>query len=133
LWLAKTVIIPLVLKRQVVLVEEGLFGSLVDYVHAAFVFNLWSVVRRSLSVLFFLFHIGYGDGVIFTWCDLSLLPHRWKERGTPPEFATYMFTQVLVFNIITKVLRHDLLQINTALDLRYNNRQVLNYITSLLA
>jgi hypothetical protein len=84
-------------------------------------------------MLFFLFRMGYGDGVVFTRCDLSLLPHRWKERRTPSEVATYIFTQVLVFHIIAMVLRRDLLQINTALDLGYNNRQVLNYITSLLA
>jgi hypothetical protein len=133
LWFAKTFIIPLILKRRVVLVEEGLFGSLVDYVHAAFVLNLRPVVRRSLGLLFFLFRMGYGDGVVFTWYDLSLLPHRWRERGTPPELPTYMFVQVLIFNIITKILRCNLFQINTALDLEFNNRQVLNYITSLLA
>jgi hypothetical protein len=132
LWIIRTLVIPFILRRRVVLVEEGLFGSLVDYINAAVVFNLWPVVRRSLSVLFFLFRIGYGDGVVLTWCDLSLLPRRWRERGTPPEFPTYMFAQVLVFDIIPRVLRRNILQINTALDLEHNNRQILNYITSLL-
>jgi len=132
LWLVRTLVLSALVRRRVVLVEERLFGSVVDYLHAAFVLNLQPVVRRSLDLLFFLFRMGYGDGVVFTRCDLSLLPHRWKERGTPPEVATYIFTQVLVFHIIAKVLRRDLLQINTALDLGYNNRQVLNYITSLL-
>jgi len=65
--------------------------------------------------------------------DLSLLSRRWGERGTPPELPTYMFVHVLIFNIITKILRCNLFQINTALDLEFNNRLVLNYITSLLA
>ena len=133
LWLVRTLVLSALVRRRVVLVEEGLFGSVVDYLHAAFVLNLQPVVRRSLDLLFFLFRIGYGDGVVFTWCDLSLLPRRWRERGTPPEFPTYMFAQALVFSIIPKVLQRNLLQINTGLDLEYNNRQVLNYITSLLA
>jgi hypothetical protein len=77
--------------------------------------------------------MGYGDGVVFTWCDLSLLPHRWKERGTPHESPIYIFAQVVVFNIIAKALRGNLLQLNTALDLELNNKQVLSYIISLLA
>jgi len=83
LWLVRTLVLPAPVRRRVVLVEEGLFGPVVGHLHAAFVFNLQPVVRRSLGLLFFLFRMGYGDGVVFTRCDLSLLPHRWKERGTP--------------------------------------------------
>jgi hypothetical protein len=77
--------------------------------------------------------MGYGDGVVFTRRDLSLLPHRWKERRTPPESPIYIFAQVVVFNIIARALRHNLLQLNTALDLEFNKKQVLSYIISILA
>lgn len=132
-WLVRTLMLPALMRRRVVLVEEGLFGSVVDYFNVAFVLNLQPVVRRLLGLLFFLFRMGHGDGVVFTLCDLSLLPHRWKERGTPQESPIYIFAQVVVFNIVARALRRNLLQINTALDLGLNKKQVLSYIISLLA
>jgi thymidylate kinase len=131
-WTVRTLIIPTFSEKQVVLVEEGLYGSLVDYIHAALILNLWPITYKALKILFVLFRNVRENGIVYVWCDPSILPLRWIKRKSPLEAPSYIFTQIIIFSIITNTL-NNILQIDTTnFDMKHNNEQIIKYIFSLL-
>ena len=128
LWF-RTIIIPSIMRAKIVLVEEHLFGSLVDYIHAAFLLNLTPIVSVALKSLLKLSRANTWTGIIYLVCDKKLLPQRWAKRGAPPESSTYLLAQDLIFNILVKKLNdHNLLRINTGVDFYYNSLKISKFI-----
>jgi len=131
-WTVRILIIPTFSEKQVILVEEGLYGSLVDYIHAALILNLWSITYKALKILFVLFRNVRENGIVYVWCDPLILPLRWIKRKSPLEAPSYIFTQIIIFSIITNTL-NNILQIDTTnFDMKHNNEQIIKYIFSLL-
>ncbi len=124
---ARTVWAPLVLRKRVVLVEEDLPGSLVDYVHASLILGLSPIVRPLLRVLLKLASAGRRVHTIYLFCDKELLPKRWAGRGTPPEAKTYILTQNLVFRVWCRHLGAGV-RVDTSANFRESNSRIVDFI-----
>jgi hypothetical protein len=128
LWL-RVVLFPLIMRGQVVLVEEHLPGTLVDYIHATLLLNLRPTVLPALKILFKLSRASMWSGIVYAFCEGKLLPQRWARKGTPPESKTYLLAQDLIFTILLKNLNNnDILRIDTSMELNYNRNKVEEFI-----
>ena len=123
LWL-RVMLFPLITKKQVVLVEEHLLGSLVDYIQP----DLKPIVLPALKILFRLSIVSMWSGIIYVFCDKELLPQRWAKRRTPPESNIYLLVQDLVFTILLKNLNNDILRIDTSIEFNHNKHKVEEFI-----
>ena len=125
----RTVLVPLLIKKQVVLIEEHLLGSLVDYFHAALLLNLTSIALPTLRTLFMLSRISMWDAMVYVTCDKEFLSQRWAKRGTPPESRTYLLSQDFIFTILLKnISSNDVLYIDTTMEFNYNRHKVKKFI-----
>ena len=98
-----------------------------DYVHAATILSLVPIVIPVIKLLTKLSRGNMWHGIVYTMAYKSLLPKRWKKRGTPFETKTYLFTQNLVFKIITKHY-NAILYVDTSKDLDVNRQRVADFI-----
>jgi hypothetical protein len=122
-------LLPFIMRGQIVLVEEHLLGSLVDYIISALLLNLKPIVLPALKILFKLSRGSMWSGIIYLFCDKKLLPRRWASRGTPPESKVYLLVQDLTFEILLKNLDDDdVLYIDTSMEFNYNMRRVEEFI-----
>jgi hypothetical protein len=128
LWFRVT-FFPLATKKQVVLVEEHLPGSLVDYVHAAMILSLVPIACPAMKILTKLSRKSTWSGLVHVSCDKRLLPERWAKRGTPCERETYLLVQDLVFKILSKKLNNnDVLYIDTSKEFNRNRCKIEEFI-----
>ncbi len=123
----RSILIPSLLGKRVVLIEEDLPGSLVDYIHAAIILNLLPIVRPSLGMFLKLASIGRRLHIVYLYCDKRLLPERWDKRGTPPETNLYVLVQDLVFRIWLKHIDSKI-SVNTEIDIKSSNDEVVKFI-----
>jgi hypothetical protein len=97
----KTILIPIVKNGEVVLVEEHMVGSLVDYFHAA-ILSLVPLVRRIIRFLAKISGICGWQAIVYLQADKSSLKDRWEKRESPDESKAYLLAQNIVFKIVTK-------------------------------
>jgi energy-coupling factor transporter ATP-binding protein EcfA2 len=110
----RTRFVPSLLRKKIVLVEEHLPGTIVDYMHAAILLNLTKLVVRFIPYLFRLMYIDVRNSlIVYTYCDDNQLAYRWRLRGTSPEAKTYLKVQELVFNSWCKHLSTTCIKVNT--------------------
>jgi hypothetical protein len=121
----RTVLFPKIARKQVVLVEEHLPGSLTDYVHASLILGLSKISLSAIKLLIKLSRKNTWHKIIYVMADKSLLPKRWSLRGSPYESKTYLLTQDLIFKIVSAY--NDTFYINTNKDLLYNKHIVENF------
>ncbi len=126
----RTIVIPWLLRKKVVLVEEDLPGSLADYVHAALILGLLPIARISINMLFRLTSIGRKLYIVYLYCDKKLLSERWIKRGTPPEINSYLLVQDLVFKIWLKHINTKI-SVNTERDPEDGNNKIVKFIHNL--
>ncbi|MGC9107308.1 MAG: hypothetical protein ACP5IE_03845 [Infirmifilum sp.] len=124
----KTVLFPSILRKHVVLVEEDLPGSLVDYVHASIILSLLPVVNLSLKMLLRLAPLSRNFFTVYLYCDKKILPERWVRRNTPHEHKTYLSVQDLVYKSWFKHFGAGI-KVNTDADLKYSSSKIVNFIT----
>jgi thymidylate kinase len=127
MWL-RTVLLPLLARKQIVLVEEHLPGSLVDYAHAAITLSLVPIARSAMKILTRSSQKSMWSGLVFVSCDKGFLPGRWAKRKTPSEYKTYLLVQDLVFKILSKKCKNSILHIDTSKEFNYNRRMVEEFI-----
>jgi len=90
--------------KSVILVEEYLYGALVDYYHAMVVLGLRKSIIKFLSRMIYAvlskfraIHVVLSLSVYEAW-------KRQHERGDPrPEFPTYMWMQYIVFSVVKRI------------------------------
>jgi ribose 1,5-bisphosphokinase PhnN len=123
----KTILVPVVKNEEVVLVEEHLVGSLVDYFHAAAILSLVPLVRHIIRFLAKISRICGWQAIVYLQVDKSLLKDRWEKRGSPDESKAYLLAQDVVFKIASKH-SENVVYINTARSLESNVHSVLNFI-----
>jgi deoxyadenosine/deoxycytidine kinase len=121
----RTILFPKIARKQIVLVEEHLPGSLVDYVHASLILGLSKISLSAIKLLIKLSRKNTWHKIIYVMADKSLLPKRWSLRGSPYESKTYLLTQDLIFKIVSAY--NDTFYINTNKDLLYNKHIVENF------
>jgi len=129
--LIKTFLIPRIKKRYIVLVEEHLPGSLVDFVHLAILLNLAPIVKHMLRALVTLSRKCLRHAIIYIIVDKMLLPGRWLKRGSPLETKLYLLSQDLVFNIITRYSKNVLIINNSSKDFHHNLSFIMSFISML--
>jgi hypothetical protein len=129
--LIKTFLIPRIKKRDIVLVEEHLPGSLVDFVHLAILLNLACIVKCMLRALVTLSRKCLWHAIIYITVDKMLLPRRWLKRGSPPETKLYLLSQDLVFSIITRYSKNVLIIDNSNKDFHHNLSLITSFISML--
>jgi hypothetical protein len=123
----RTIMFPIITKKHLVLVEEHLLGSLVDYIISAIILNLTPVTLPTIRLLFKLSRGITWHKIIYVIADKSLLPVRWRLRGTRTETRVYLLTQDLVFKIATKHCS-NVLYLDTTRDLSYNSHVCINFL-----
>jgi thymidylate kinase len=127
----RTILFPKIARKQIVLVEEHLPGSLVDFVLIAVSHNLTPIVKRILRTLIMLSRKNLWHVIIYIAVDKKLLPERWLKRGSPPEIKRYLLIQDLVFSIIMRYNK-EVFGIVSSKDLHYNSSLITNFILTLL-
>jgi thymidylate kinase len=90
--LIKTIILPLLRKRQIVLLDEYLPGSLVDYIYNGIVYSIVpvSLITSKVIIQLFTFFGLLNFNIIYLYSDKDILPKRWAKRGTPTEKKLYL-------------------------------------------
>jgi hypothetical protein len=129
----KTVVLPLLKRRKIVLIDEYLPGSLVDYICNGAVYNIMPISIVATKILFRLFVLLdlTRFNLVYLYCNKNTLPERWVRRGTFPEKKLYIAVQDLVF--IKFIKKYDnVLKINTSKKFALNHQVIKNYIMSLL-
>jgi len=121
----RTVLFPKIARKQIVLVEEHLPGSLVDYVHASLILGLSKISLSAIKLLINLSRKNTWHKIIYVMADKSLLPKRWCLRGSLYESKIYLLTQDLIFKIVSAY--NDTFYIDTNKDLLYNKHIVENF------
>jgi len=131
--LIKTVVWPLLRKRQIVLLDEHLPGSLVDYIYNGVVYGIVPVSLIALKTLIRLFTSLnlLNFNIVYLYCDKEVLPKRWAERGTPPEKKLYLIIQDLVF---TKFIKRwsSVLMVHSGKDFILNHRIIRDFVIDML-
>jgi hypothetical protein len=123
----RTIVFPIITKKHLVLVEEHLLGSLVDYIISAIILNLTPVTLPTIRLLFKLSRGITWHKIIYVIADKSLLPIRWRLRGTRTETRVYLLVQDLVFKIATKHCS-NVLYLDTTRDLSYNSHVCIKFL-----
>jgi thymidylate kinase len=131
--LIKTVVCPLLRKRQIVLLDEHLPGSLVDYIYNGIVYGIVPVslaTSKILIRLFTLFNL-LDFNIVYMYCDKEVLPKRWAKRGTPPEKKLYLIIQDLVF---TKFIKRwsNILMVHSGKEFALNHRIIGDFVINML-
>jgi thymidylate kinase len=131
--LIKTVVWPLLRKRQIVLLDEHLPGSLVDYIYNGIVYGIVPVSLATSKILIRLFtSLNLLDfNIVYLYCDKEILPKRWAKRGTSPEKKLYLIIQDLVF---TKFIKRwsNILMVHSEREFVLNHRIIRNFIIDVL-
>jgi thymidylate kinase len=131
--LIKTVVWPLLRKRQIVLLDEHLPGSLVDYVYNGIVYGIIPVsliASRILIRLFALLNLLHFN-IVYLYCNKEILPKRWIKRGTLPEKKLYLIIQDSVFTKFTKRW-NNVLMINSEKEFILNHRIIRDFVIDIL-
>lgn len=90
---------------EYVLVEEHLPGILVDYIHLTKIFKLpVGLMQKLIKIILYL--IPLPSKTLTMSCSLSVLPLRWRQRGSPPEHIEYLKTQHYVFALWNKYIEN---------------------------
>jgi len=90
--------------KSIILIEEYLYGALVDYYHAMVVLGLRKNIIRFLSRV--VYAVLSKFRVVHVVLSLSVYEARKRQhkRGDPRlEFPTYMWVQFLVFNVVKQI------------------------------
>jgi thymidylate kinase len=127
----RTVLFPKIARKHIVLVEEHLPGSLVDFVHLAILLNLTPMVKRILRTLIMLSRKSLWHVIIYIAVDKKLLPERQLKRRSPSETKLYLLIQDLVFSTVMRYNK-EVFVIDNSKDLRYNSSLITNFILTLL-
>jgi len=113
----RTILIPAIMREHVVLVEEHIIGSLVDFVHAALLLNLEPIVIPLLKILTKLSRICSWSKIIYLFVIKKLLPKRWIKRGTLMESKLYLLVQDLLFMITFRNTNNDIMYVNNTKEI----------------
>jgi hypothetical protein len=116
-----------------VLLDEHLPGSLVDYVYNGIVYGIIPVsliASRILIRLFALLNLLHFN-IVYLYCNKEILPKRWIKRGTPPEKKLYLIIQDFVFTKFTKRW-NNVLMINSEKEFILNHRIIRNFVIDIL-
>lgn len=131
--LIKTVVCPPLRKRQIVLLDEHLPGSLVDYIYNGIIHGIASVSLVASKILIRLFILlGLMDfNIIYLYCNREVLPKRWIKRGTPSEKRLYLAIQDFFF---VKFIKRwsSVLIINSAKEFNLNHRIIRDFVINIL-
>lgn len=105
--------------NKIVLVEEHLPGSIVDYVHASMTLKVnWDFVKNLIRVLFKSLYIHNSSLMsVELLCDPSILIAHWRERGSFGEHPTYLKVQQVVFKAWAKTMPTVTIDTNTSIDI----------------
>jgi len=123
----RTILVPVIKRWNIVLVEEHLIGSLVDYFHAAVILNLIPLVKHLVRFLLRASQKHLWHAIIYLKVDKDLLKDRWRRRGSPDESKSYLLSQDLIFQIVTKHYS-NVLYVDTSKDLKANAHSIYNFI-----
>jgi thymidylate kinase len=126
IWI-KTILVPVIKRKNIVLVEEHLVGSLVDYFHATVILNLIPLVKHMVRFLLRASQRYLWHAVIYLKVDKNFLKDRWRRRGSSDESKSYLLSQDLIFQIVTKHYS-DVLYVDTSKDLEANALSIYNFI-----
>jgi hypothetical protein len=129
--LIKTFLIPRIKRRHIILIEEHLPGSLVDFFHLAILLNLAPIVKHMLRALVTLSRKCLWHAIIYITVDKMLLPGRWLKRGGPPEAKLYLLSQDLAFNIITRYSKNVLIIDSSGKNFHHNLSLIMSFISML--
>jgi thymidylate kinase len=131
--LIKTVVCPLLRKRQIVLLDEHLPGSLVDYIYNGIIYGIASVSLATSKILIRLFILlGLLDfNIIYLYCNKEVLPKRWIKRGTSSEKKLYLAIQDFVFVKFIKRWSNVLI-INSEKEFNLNHRIIRDFVINML-
>jgi len=99
-------ILSLMHKVDVVLVEEHLPGTIVDYIHLQRILNIRkSIIHVLIKICYYVTFNGvHNMKTIYLRCSNETLMRRWQLRGSPPENLEYLTTQRSVFEAWCKVI-----------------------------
>jgi thymidylate kinase len=126
IWI-RTILVPMIKRKNIVLVEEHLVGSLVDYFHAAVILNLIPLVKHMVRFLLRASQRYLWHAVIYLKVDKNFLEDRWRRRGSPDESKSYLLSQDLIFQIVAKHYS-DVLYVDISKDLEANALSIYNFI-----
>jgi len=126
IWI-RTILVPVIKRKNIVLVEEHLIGSLVDYFHVAVILNLIPLVKHMIRFLLRASQRYLWHAVIYLKVDKNILKDRWIRKGSPDESKSYLLSQDLIFQIVTKHYS-DVLYVDTSKDLETNSLSICNFI-----
>jgi len=131
--LIKTVVWPLLRKQQIVLLDEHLPGSLVDYIYNGVVYGIVPVSLAASKILIRLFTLLdlLDFNIVYLYCDKEVLSKRWAKRGTPPEKKLYLITQDYVF---TKFIKRwsNILMVDSGKEFALNHRIIRDFVIDIL-
>jgi thymidylate kinase len=131
--LIKTVVWPFLRKRQIVLLDEHLPGSLVDYIYNGVVYGIVPVSLATSKILIRLFTLLnlLDFNIVYLYCDKEVLPKRWAKRRTPPEKKLYLIIQDLVF---TKFIKRwsSILMVHSGREFALNHRIIRDFVIDIL-
>lgn len=89
---------------KIIIVEEHILGSIVDYIHACWTYKInWNLVKVLTKFLWKLVDINESIIILFT-ANYSVLINHWLNRGSHLEKPSYLLSQYIVFNIYKKFL-----------------------------
>jgi thymidylate kinase len=127
--LIKTVVWPLIRKRQIVLLDEYLPGSLVDYIYNGIIYGIVSVSLTASKIIIRLFALLdlLNFNIVYLYCDKEILPKRWTKRGTPPEKKLYLIIQDFVFAIFIKRWS-NILMVHSGKEFILNHRIIRDFV-----
>jgi adenylate kinase family enzyme len=123
----RTILISRIRGKNVVLVEEHLIGSLVDYFHAAVILNLIPLIRYMIRFLVKISQMCLWHAIVYLKVDKNLLKDRWRRRRSSDESKTYLLSQDLIFQIVAKHYS-NVLYVDTSKDLRANAHSIFNFV-----
>jgi thymidylate kinase len=131
--LIKTVVWPLLRKRQIVLLDEHLPGSLVDYIYNGLIYGIVPVSLTALKILIRLFTLLdlFRFNIVYLYCDREVLPKRWAKRGTHPEKKLYLILQDFVFAKFVKRWNNTLM-VNSGEEFTLNHQTIRSFVVKLL-
>jgi thymidylate kinase len=131
--LIKTVVWPLLRKRQIVLLDEHLPGSLVDYIYNGIIYGIVPVsltASKSLIRLFTLLDL-LDFNIIYLYSDKEVLPKRWAKRGTHSEKKLYLIIQDFVFIKFIKRW-NNILMVHSGKEFTLNHRIIRDFVIDTL-
>jgi thymidylate kinase len=131
--LMKTVVWPSLRKRQVVLLDEHLPGSLVDYIYNGVIYGIIPVSLTASKILIRLFTLFdlLDFNIVYLYCDKEVLPKRWAKRGTSSEKKLYLAIQDFVFVKFIKRWSNVLI-INSEKEFNLNHRIIRDFVINML-